>query len=940
MKKILIIVFSIFLVIILANVSLYKGLYKKQTNYIVTLLDRQVQMTGFAVDSINNFFISNLNEISYSEDLGSFFTEPENQKKVIDRMKVFYLKYSDFITDMKLYDNKRNEFTLKMDEKTGEWLEQPFVLHLQGEIFEMEKLVEENKKFGYYLPVIEENNVVGNLVVTVDYRKYFNAIFSGFRLKEYQWQWVVNESGNIIYDNSGSIISYEQIDKITAALESGSVGNLIHYADVGMKKQGIISSYYSTQLLQRDLGLIFSAPTGIFRKYIVRNSLFIIIGTILSMLVVIYLFLGHLKEMDKENKYLRESEKILLKLVEEMPAGIMIHNKKGEILIANKAAANYYSYQSGEEMKGKTFPETSMANVDEYFSKNLGNVFKPEQIVILRREGGELFLYRNSIPIVYMGEEADMEILIDVTMLESARKQEVKANIAKSEFMTRMNYELRTPLNVIIGMTDILARQKLTNEVRAIADHLRRSTEILLNIINDFIDFSKIEAGKMLLNEIPFNLREEIEYCTNLARTSISDKKITVTNKIDDDVPVSIIADHFRLRQVLTNLINHSVSNTEKGEIQLKCRQQSNNDGIVTLVFELLDTGKAFDQENLNKIFGKFINIELKVAESDDESFFGPIVAHQLIDLMGGEMTAVCPSGLSGEKGTKIVFTIPVFSNDRMEKSLNLERIKSFDSVKTLVVTGQQTRDEELLGSLHRLGLNISVTTCQKSTVGQIKASLASSDDRYDMMVILDDEDFNGFEFARSIWENNLSGNLIIMMISSSTDKGNYRKSISLGIDNYFVKPVDTVKLGNAIMESFPFIESNTAPDDISRIKSGIRILVVEDNIMNQQVICTMLRILGYSSDIAKNGNEAWLMARDNKYDMIFMDLILPELDGYESARKILAEYPEILIVALTADNMQDARRKAELSGIEEFIVKPVRIEDLKLLFAKYFEKN
>jgi signal transduction histidine kinase/CheY-like chemotaxis protein len=940
MKKILIIVYSLFLVIILANLFYYKSLYNKQMNYIVTLLDRQVQIVGFSVDSTNNFFISDLNEISYSEDLGSFFTDPDKQQKAKDKIKFFYSKYQDFISGIKIYDNKRNEFTLKIDETSGGWLDQQFILHVQGEIFNMEKLVEGNRKFEYYLPVINENVTVGNIVVTVDYDKYFNAIFTVFKLEDYQWQWVVSDSGEIIYDNSESNISYNQISRIMDALETGSVGNLVHDAGIDGKKQEIISSYYSTQLLQRNLGLVFSAPTGFLRKYIIRNSLFIVIGTLLLIQAIIYFFWRYLKIRDKENKRLGDSERMLFKMIEEMPVGVLIHNRKREIIKANKVAATQFSFASETEMRGKIFPETSLTNVDEYFSKNLGGVFSPEQFVIVRNENREMILFRNSIPVVFMGEEANMEILMDVTQLESARKQEARANEAKSEFLARMSYEIRTPLNGIIGMTDILAGYSLAGEVKEIVSLLRRSTEVLLNIINDLLDFSRIETGKIILDEIPFSLREEIGYCSELAKKSISGKEVTFKCFVNDNVPESIIADPFRLRQVLTNLINHSIRNTERGEIHLKCMQQTNKSGIVTLVFELIDTGKAFDNESLKKIFGASINIESKVAGSDDESVFGPILAHQLINLMGGEMTAVSPSGLSGENGTKIWFTVSVYSNDRIEKNLDFQRIKSFDEIKALIITGQMTRDEELLGTLHRLGLNISVTTFQKSTVAQIKANLTSADDEYNMIIILDDEDFDGFEVARSFGENNLSGSLIIMMISSNDQKGNYLKCITMGIDKYLVKPFDTGKLVNAILESFPFIESRAVRGELSNLKSDINALVVEDNVMNQQVICTMLRILGYPSDVAEDGYDGYLKAKSRKYDIIFMDLILPEIDGYESARKILAECPEALIVALTADNMPDARRKAGLSGIKEFIAKPVRLEDLKILFAKYFGRD
>jgi len=488
-------------------------------------------------------------------------------------------------------------------------------------------------------------------------------------------------------------------------------------------------------------------------------------------------------------------------------------------------------------------------------------------------------------------------------------------------------------------MTDVLNKFDLTEEIKDIVSLLRRSTEVLLNIINDILDFSKIESGKMLLDEVPYNLREEITYCVDLAKTYIPQTNLELVCIVDEHVPESVIGDPFRLRQILTNLLNNSVKNTEKGEIRLRCYVKNNNSGTVTLGFELHDTGKPFDKSTLKKIFGDFVDIESKAVRLNDESGFGTILAKQLVLLMGGDLIASSPSGLAGDSGTKVTFTIPVYSNERPVKELSLESIKSFDQIKTLVITGSQNRDEEILGVLHRLGLVITITTYMRSTVNQIKANQNFPADRYRLIIIFDDGSFNGFEAAKSIWENNLSGKFIIVMISSNDKKGNFMNSVTMGIDHYMIKPFDISDLLNTLNSCFPFLEDPSSPADISSVRNDINILIVEDNIMNQKVIGTMLGNLGYKYDIADNGYAGYLQAKIKKYDLIFMDLIMPEMDGFESAQKILAYDKTVIIVAFTADNMPESKRKAELSGIKDFISKPVRMEELKKLFAKYFKK-
>jgi len=940
MRRILILVYSAFLIILLTNLFYYKNLYNKQIDYIIKLLDRQVQTVGHSVDSTNDWFSSDLNQISYNEDLSLFFTSQADQDKVKERMKLFFAKYNDIVTGIKFYDIHKNEFTLKRDYESGEWLEQPFILHAQGKIYYMEKLVEENQKYDYYLPVFKGNDTIGNIVATVDYQKYFKAIFSEFNLKDYQWQWVVSDSGEIVYDNSQNLIEYSQLDKIARSLAGGSVSNIIHNADISNKKVEIISSYYSTQLLQRELGLVFSAPTTFFQRYLIWNSVFIVLVTLLLIQAIIIIFWRYLKSQKADMENLRTSEKMLFKLIEEMPVGVIVHNKNREILKANKVAAGQYSYTSETEMKGRIFPGSSLSGESDYYSKNLGGSFNPDQFVIIKKEIGEIVLYRYSIQVMFMGEEATMEILIDVTLLESARKQEAKANEAKSEFLARMSYEIRTPLNGIIGMTDVLKKHHITPEVKDIVSLLHRSTEVLLSIINDILDFSRIESGKMILDEVPYDLREEISYCIDLANTNISTNDLKITCSIDDNVPESIIGDPFRLRQVLTNLLNHSIKNTENGEIRLKCKVGDNKNGNITLEFDLLDTGRSFDKASLKKIFGDFVNIESKKVRSNDDSEFATILSKQLVELMGGELSAVSPSGLAGDSGTKVTFTLLTWSNDRQIKGLSFEKKKTFASIRTLVITGNQTRDEEILGALHRLGLTVTITTFQRSTVNQIRANMNYPEDKYNLVIIFDDGEFDGFDAARVIWENKLSADFIMLMISSNDKKGNFLKCNTLGIDHYLIKPFDVSELLSIVKNSFPFLEDQVLQIELGSVRTDVDILIIEDNKMNQNVIGTMLKSLGYSYDLADDGYAGYLLAKEKKFDLIFMDLIMPEMDGFESAQRILKHDKSVLIVAFTADNLPETRRKAELSGIKDFISKPVRIDELKRLFARYFKKG
>ncbi|MGQ9620560.1 MAG: response regulator, partial [Bacteroidales bacterium] len=938
MRRALIIVQIILFFILFINFFYYRNFYRKQVNYIVELLDRQVRIVGLEVDSINYAFGNDLGQITFPPDVHYFFdrSKPDVKIRVVEQLKLFYSKYRDFVNKIRFYDNNFNEYTLSKDESKNEWIEGEFISLDQRPIESKEILLRNNNEFDYHVVVINKGMIFGNIVVTVDYKKYFNKLFSKYNLKDYQWQWVLAEDGEVVYDNNENSIEYSRTDNIIEDLKEGMISNIVHTANIGDQTVELLSSYYSTQLLMRDLGIIFSAPTIFFQKYIIRNSIFIVSVTILLIETIILLLWRSIKNKESRIQELSDSENTLIRLIEEMPVGVIILNRKREIVKANKIAAGYYSFPGEAEMTGKIFPETTLTINNEYYSKHLGETFSPDKFIVIKKPIGDLILYRSSIPIVYKKEEGTLEILIDVTMLESARKQEARANIAKTEFLARMSYEIRTPLNGIIGMSDILNKYDLTPEVRDIVYLLRRSTEVLLGIVNDILDFSKIESGKMILEESPFNIREELYYAVDLSKTHALEKDVTVLCNVSDKVPETVIGDPYRLRQIFVNLINHSIANTKNGEVQIKCWKKSDKNGIIELAFEILDTGKAFDKAELKKIFGDVVNIETVMPRSNYESVFSTLIARQLVELMGGSLTAVSPSGIAGQEGTKISFTIQVYSNERIEKKIDSSRITGINQIKTLIITGSQGRDEELLTLFHKTGLKISVTSFTRLTLNQIKLNADLQNEKYDLLIITDDSNFNGIEVAQLLWENHLSSDYRIFMISSNDRKGNYLKCLTYGVDYYITKPFNLNEFQNALQEIFK-IEPGSV-ESIKEIKEReLDILIVEDNIMNQKILLKMLGSMGHKCDIAEEGHEGFKMARSKKYDIIFMDLIMPEMDGYESARRIISTRPDSLIVAITADNMPETRKRAELCGIKEFISKPVRIDDLRNLFLKYF---
>ncbi|MFZ2285769.1 MAG: response regulator [Bacteroidales bacterium] len=938
MKKITLAAYSAFLLLMLITAIFYISLFRNQIEYSNKILDTQVMIVGSDIDNTSMYIISDLNEIDFSDDIPQFFTDPDVNQRAREKMKLYYSRYEDIITGLMLNNNLGDVYTLFKDEERNSWLDGSYRAQSVPQIFAAEKLELERDRYKYYLPVLSQGEVLGNLIITLDFSRYFSRIFAKYNFEQYQWQWVVNDTGAIIFDNHGGEVTYSQLKRITDALEKGDSGRLTHEIKNGGDKSEILSSFYPVNLLGLDFGLVFSAPTDFFRKYIVRNSLILGLLTMLTILIIIFLFRHYLRKQAGKLRETGDSEKVLLSIIDQMPVGIIIYNSGREIIRANRQAALLFLFGNETEMTGKLVPDLSR---NEY-ETDQPDRYSHGKVIRLPGTEGDRIVFVNSIPLKYRGDNATLEVLIDVTSLESARRQEADANIAKSELLARMSFEIRTPLNGILGMTEMLNRSDLPEESKELARLLRRSADLLLTIINDIFDVSKMETGKMILDEIPFRLREEVTYCINLVRRQNPEALVKFISNVDQAVPENLIGDPYRLRQVITNLLNNSLAGTQSGEIILDCRVMKSTGNQFTLEFTVTDTGINYTRAELKKLFGDYITSLSERSEWSEDLKLGPILARQLTELMGGELTAESPAAKDSsgrERGLKVTFTINVHLNEKIVKNLDLSRFSEIREIRTLVITGTQGRDDDFLGIVHRLGLPVSVTSFQKHTISQIRTSLGNEQARYNLLILFDEPETDGFEAAKALMDAGLTGEHIILMFTSKDPKGHYARCVDLGVDHLLVKPFASEDLLNVLKDHFPALSPH--PGRLSPGKPELPvILVVDDNHLNRKVVGSLLKVLGVTAEYAAGATEAIAMVKEKPYDLILMDLIMPEIDGFEAARIILEFDREMLIVALSADNMPETRLKVEKSGMKELLSKPVTVEDLRRVIDRYHRQK
>ncbi|OFY04736.1 MAG: hypothetical protein A2W99_13980 [Bacteroidetes bacterium GWF2_33_16] len=310
---------------------------------------------------------------------------------------------------------------------------------------------------------------------------------------------------------------------------------------------------------------------------------------------------------------------------------------------------------------------------------------------------------------------------------------------------------------------------------------------------------------------------------------------------------------------------------------------------------------------------------------------------------MGGKIWVESPSSISTDPqytGSKFSFTIQVYSNERIKKDVDFSEIIDYDEINVLIVNNNPQEDKMLLHTFKSFDTNNSEVTPDIDVIGRIERGLKSENNRFHLLVINDCAEFDGINFARKIHDKGLSSKLIIIIVSSNDQPGNYVKCKMCGVDYYLIRPYEASEVYEVLLENFTHLKvTDKELPELNKLKKNIRILVAEDNIINQKVAQTIFKNLGYEIVLAQNGKDCVKKVKEEKYDIIFMDIMMPEQDGLEATAEIRSIGNKIPIVAMTANAREEDKMKAIDSGMNHYLSKPVRIEEIKEVLIKYFSE-
>jgi PAS domain S-box-containing protein len=630
---------------------------------------------------------------------------------------------------------------------------------------------------------------------------------------------------------------------------------------------------------------------------------------------------------------IRRQKEFFESLVDSNPVAVVTMDRDEIVTGWNPAAERLFGYTAAEaigtHIDSLIFSEERRAEgqVTTAEAREKGRSHRIDER--MRKGGAMVEVEIIVVPLRIDGEHVGYHAIYhDISELSEARRAAETANQAKSAFLAAMSHEIRTPMNAIIGMSGLLVDTELADDQREYAETIRVSSEALLTIINDILDFSKIEAGRVELEAVPFAPHRVIEGALDVLAPAAAAKGIELAYEPDADLPAALVGDPGRLRQILLNLLSNAVKFTETGEVVLKVTSKPPESGRCDVAIEVRDTGIGIPPDRMDRLFQSFSQVDASVARRFGGTGLGLAISQRLATLMDGSLIA-SSSGVGGEGSTfRLRIRVPI-ATEGVEEAPTRE-LGVVRGRRALIVDDNATNRRILELQLGRWEMDVKTTASPDEALGWVKEG-----ETFDVALFdLNMPELDGVALAGAVRRATGKRRVPVIILSSVGPPESRDPSVVAML----TKPVKPSALHDAVAEALGAAparrEAARADDRFDGMGEShpLRILLAEDNAMNRRLALILLERMGYAADVATNGLEVLEAVEGGTYDVILMDIQMPEMDGLEATRQIHERWAvgaRPRIVALTANAMVEDREATAEAGMDDYLAKPIRPPDL-----------
>jgi two-component system, sensor histidine kinase and response regulator len=650
--------------------------------------------------------------------------------------------------------------------------------------------------------------------------------------------------------------------------------------------------------------------------------------------------LRDITEKKRVEVILREQKEFLEALIDSSPVAMLTTDLDQTVLSCNPAFETMFEY-TADEVKGQSIDRLLPGPSDE--SNGLGvmdQIQETGRIKTLtqrsRKDGTVLEVEITVVPLTVPDQQAGaLWIYHDITEHILARRAAEQADRTKSEFLANISHEIRTPMNGILGMIDLALDTSLTEEQYDFLTGARNSADTLLSVLNSVLDFSKIEAGQLQLEWVQFDLPTLVEGVTQNLASRAEQKKLELISYVDGSVPVYVKGDPVRLRQVLVNLTENAIKFTERGEVVIRVEQVEETAAKVALRFDVVDTGIGIPPDRQKAIFERFVQVDGSTTRKYGGSGLGLAICKELVEMMGGAIS------LQSAPGVGSTFSF-IARFDKVEQPVSKPKISAeLEKLRVLIVDDNETNRRIFTKMLEGLGCTVTAVASGMEVIPCLFRGLLTYSPYQLVLLDMQMPGMDGERTLREIRREPLIKGVRVIVVTSVGHRNEITRVKELGCSDYLIKPIRQSQLREVIESVFSVPDrdhpssQNQSAGHISaeRPERGRNVLVVEDNDLNRQMVQVMLSRRGHHVTTAANGVEALDAFRKQRFDLIFMDIQMPVMDGLEACRRIReleGEQQHTPIVAMTAHAMQGDALMCLKAGMDDYISKPI---DPQLVF-------